>query len=989
MSIPESCEVLVIGGGPAGSFTAAALAREGVDVVALEADKFPRYHIGESMLPSMRHYLKFIDLYETFNAHGFTRKNGAAFRLTKSQPEVSSDFLEAGGPEGYAWNVVRSEFDDMLFKHAAASGAHTFDQTRVEEIQFESEPDSHTKGLEDADRVTSPGRPVSATWSRKDGTSGTISFKYLVDASGRRGLLSTKYLKNRKFNDSLKNIASWSYWKGGETYAEGSHTNNYTYFEALQDASGWCWYIPLHDGTHSVGFVRNMHKANAEKQAAGCASSKEFYMKCLDLVPRIKKLLSAGELASDIKSASDWSYSASSYAIPNARIAGDAGCFIDPFFSSGVHLAIVGGMSAATTIMASIRGDCDEETAGAWHSKKVAASYTRFFLMVIAAMKQIWSQEDPVIQDIDEEGYQRAFDLFRPVIQGTVDANPNKQLSESDIPKMVEFSFKAFANISTEKKDALIEKLKHVDLGANDSGTLKIIAEIEKSLTPEEVEVLDILRSRRMFSDEGFDIDNFTFDSIDGLVPNMVRGKLGLVKAVKPKANSSENGSHLYSVSWLESKPSGLKVSAEVPNLDQSTTTIEVQNDASNGVEATSGPSDNFHSNEDVASTSLDVDLIAKQLRTTLQASYGDLMEDELGRHSVISALNASAEDYEEPYDLMMRLANAGNQTTMIKVGFQLGIFKALGNGPSPLSIEQLCEPTGADPRLVRRILRYLAANRFIKEVGKGVFAANKTTQYLADPRMEGSMEVYFGVVNPMLQEMPDFLAEHKFQERVGLPCVFSRMAKTDVDFYNWLPTQPQMIKNFQGMMAVPRIGDWLSAVPFSEIHTHDSARAVFVDVGGNIGHQCAQVIKAHPELAGRIVLQDLPEVIDAAPMIDGVKTMKHDFFTPQPIQGARYYYLRTILHNWEDSKAVEILRNLVSAMTPDSFILIDEIAVPTTNAHIWPAVQDLLMMKTFGARERTVDEWTALLDQAGLKIADIKTYALVMRASIIFAQPK
>lgn len=125
-------------------------------------------------------------------------------------------------------------------------------------------------------------------------------------------------------------------------------------------------------------------------------------------------MLSKGELVSDIKSASDWSYSAPAYAFPNARIAGDAGCFIDPFFSSGVHLATVGGLSAAISIAASIRGDCDEATAVSWHTKKIAASYTRYFLMVSSAMKQIWSQEEPVIQDIDEEGFQRAFDMFRP-----------------------------------------------------------------------------------------------------------------------------------------------------------------------------------------------------------------------------------------------------------------------------------------------------------------------------------------------------------------------------------------------------------------------------------------------------------------------------------------------------------------------------------------------------------------------------------------------
>jgi flavin-dependent dehydrogenase len=300
--------------------------------------------------------------------------------------------------------VVRSEADELLFKHAASCGARTFDATKVDAVEFEEG---------DGDK-SNPGRPVSASWKRKDGTSGTISFKYIVDASGRYGLLSTKYLKNRKFNQNLKNIANWAYWKGGGTYGVGTHKAGSPFFEALQDASGWCWFIPLHDGTHSIGIVQNQQMATDKKRAAGSPSTKEFYIQSLQHVPGIRELLSKAEMVSDVKSASDWSYSADSYAFPYARIAGDAGCFIDPYFSSGVHLAVMGGISAAVTIAASIRGDCDEKAASSWHSKKTAESYTRFFLVVSSALKQIRMQDDPVIQDIDEEGFQRAFDLFRP-----------------------------------------------------------------------------------------------------------------------------------------------------------------------------------------------------------------------------------------------------------------------------------------------------------------------------------------------------------------------------------------------------------------------------------------------------------------------------------------------------------------------------------------------------------------------------------------------
>lgn len=124
----------------------------------------------------------------------------------------------------------RSEADELLFKHAAECGVKTFDETTVESIQFSPihPGSSDTKGL---------GHPVSATWTRKSGDSGTISLDYIVDASGRKGLVSTKYLKNRSYNQGLKNIASWGYWKGGGVYGVGTYKEGVPYFEALEGMS--------------------------------------------------------------------------------------------------------------------------------------------------------------------------------------------------------------------------------------------------------------------------------------------------------------------------------------------------------------------------------------------------------------------------------------------------------------------------------------------------------------------------------------------------------------------------------------------------------------------------------------------------------------------------------------------------------------------------------------------------------------------------------
>ena len=152
----------------------------------------------------------------------------------------------------------------------------------------------------------------------------------------------------------------------------------------------------------------------AKKKAMESPSTQGFYLDSVKLAPGIGEMLAKAELASGIKAASDWSYNASCYATPNVRIVGDAGCFIDPYFSSGVHLALSGALSAATTIRAAMRGDCDEKTAVKWHSSKVSEGYTRFLLVVLSALKQIRQQDKPILSDWDEEGFETAFAHFRP-----------------------------------------------------------------------------------------------------------------------------------------------------------------------------------------------------------------------------------------------------------------------------------------------------------------------------------------------------------------------------------------------------------------------------------------------------------------------------------------------------------------------------------------------------------------------------------------------
>ncbi|KAK7045666.1 hypothetical protein VNI00_007499 [Paramarasmius palmivorus] len=569
---PKHVDVLVVGGGPAGSYAASALAREGISVALFESSKFPRYHIGESLIPSVRHYLRFIGAEEKVADYGFTRKPGSAIKFNQFKREGYTDFV-ALGCNNNAWNVDRSEFDHLLLNHARTCGAAIYEQTKVNSISFS--PDDSTRPVSVAwthvPPPTPPSPPASPTQvmfnldsppEKPCPVKGTTTFRHLVDASGRAGIMSTGYLKNRYFNSSLKNIAVWGYWNNVGTYGVGTPRHGAPWFEALTDESGWAWFIPLQNGKTSVGVVMNQEMYNA-KNKNGASLTSPFdpsaapnpnnstmtarYLSNLSLAPGLVKLISEkGQMEEgSVKSASDFSYSAPSYAGNGYRIAGDAGAFIDPFFSSGIHLAMTSALSAASSICASIRGDCSEQDAAQWHTNRFATSYTRFQVVVLSAYKQIRSQNVNVLTDIDENNYDRAFAFLRPVIQGAADMG--SRLSESELQKSLDFCVNLFNPTSPEQHETLLTNVKIgkelLDVTApvvnpaalesalhhhsaarhddSDDSVSVLVEETEAKL------VLDKVNARRVVHSE-YSINNLESEPLGGYYVRLELGNLGL-----------------------------------------------------------------------------------------------------------------------------------------------------------------------------------------------------------------------------------------------------------------------------------------------------------------------------------------------------------------------------------------------------------------------------------------------------------------------------
>lgn len=405
-------QVLVAGGGPAGSVAATLLAREGVEVTLVERAKHPRYHIGESLLTSALPMFEFMGVKERIERHGFNKKYGGYFRIKHGDRPGHLDFTKLSKYR-HSYQVVRSEFDQLLFEHARESGARALEETAVAEVEFDG------------------GRPVAAKLTGNDGSEERLAFDHIVDATGLAGLLTTRYFKNRREEEAFANVAVGGYFRGALPYRDDAGVEHPTDFamEALVDGSGWIWAIPLHDGLLSVGVVlhRDAYRERFKEQGSNLGVFEWGLSASRDIPPRLESATREGE----IRVWRDYSYFAAEYAGPGYRLAGDAAGFIDPLFSTGVHMAFLGGLSAAATICSEIRGDLEAQRLERFHHRCLSQAYTRFAVTVAGFYRQLHDQREVMLPGISADNFQLAFDLIRPVISGDVDLNSDALSDEA------------------------------------------------------------------------------------------------------------------------------------------------------------------------------------------------------------------------------------------------------------------------------------------------------------------------------------------------------------------------------------------------------------------------------------------------------------------------------------------------------------------------------------------------------------------------------
>jgi flavin-dependent dehydrogenase len=343
---PETHDVAIIGGGPTGSTAGTLLKkyRPDLKVVILEAEKFPRDHIGESQLPAIGPILDEMGVWEKVEGAGFPVKVGASYTWGSGHDRWNFDFLpietwrDEPRPGRFerqrrltAFQVDRSIYDEILLRHAEEAGVEVREETRVREV------------LREGDRIEG---------LALDG-GGTVRAKHYIDASGAVSLLRRAMEVPTWQPDELKNVAFWDYWQNAEWAVEiGSGA---TRIQIRSLPYGWIWFIPLGPERTSIGLVAPVewYKQTGKKP-------EEIYREAIESQPEIRALIKDASPEGKFQTCRDWSNLAERPIGENWFLAGEAAGFADPILSAGMTLAHSSAREAAYTILELERGEHDE-----------------------------------------------------------------------------------------------------------------------------------------------------------------------------------------------------------------------------------------------------------------------------------------------------------------------------------------------------------------------------------------------------------------------------------------------------------------------------------------------------------------------------------------------------------------------------------------------------------------------------------------------------
>ncbi len=364
-----SADVVVIGGGPGGSAAATMLARKGWRVLLLERERFPRNHVGESLLPASIPVLEELGALPAIEAQGFLPKWGATMVWGKESAPWSWYFKETNQRHPHSYQVWRPRFDELLLDNARQNGVDVRQGSRATRVLFD---DADPAG--GGSRGRASGVEYVAGVDAGDQRRGVARARFVVDASGQ-GVLLGRQLGLRRWDSFFRNLAVYGYYAGAKRLPEPDATN--IFIESYPH--GWLWVIPLHTGLASVGAV--VDRRSGESGLREHAPDR-FLADQIGQAPHTAQLLEPARLESGPFVVKDWSYACEDIAGDGYVLLGDAACFIDPLFSSGVHLALMSGVLAAAYVSSALKDPGMAGAAGKVYQELYYKEYHHFREMV-------------------------------------------------------------------------------------------------------------------------------------------------------------------------------------------------------------------------------------------------------------------------------------------------------------------------------------------------------------------------------------------------------------------------------------------------------------------------------------------------------------------------------------------------------------------------------------------------------------------------------
>ncbi|OTA70017.1 S-adenosyl-L-methionine-dependent methyltransferase [Hypoxylon sp. EC38] len=414
-----------------------------------------------------------------------------------------------------------------------------------------------------------------------------------------------------------------------------------------------------------------------------------------------------------------------------------------------------------------------------------------------------------------------------------------------------------------------------------------------------------------------------------------------------------------------------------------------------------------------------------EKLAANLPAAGTDLRANDQLRKRLLSAIQKLIPELEIPAEACQRFLYNTLELPAARIAVDLNIFNLLKESPTPLSTEELAKLSGKNPdtKLLSRILRYLASLSFIREVDTGVWAASHLGNNLSGEGQSAGVANMVDNCAIAMVTLPDFLRRHGYKAPEDKSDTAfaqgNRVTPEEPTVFDWLKTRPENARNFNVFMTSHRTGTktWLDRPEVIKEIT-DAFKKVtagkeggeqkgvsFVDIGGGIGHQCKAFKSQVPDLKGKIVLEDLEEVVANAELEEGIEKIGLDFLKGQPVK-ARLTEAAQVPHpiisgafceglthssysteDWSDQYARPILGYVRDAMDKDSLLLIDELVLPDRGAHRYETQLDLAMLAMLNAEARTEAHWKQLLAGVGFEVKDIVFYEEEAREAIIIAK--